>query len=41
MQVLAWSTHVPPESPHVTPENVMALQAFAKEKIRLEGEETT
>lgn len=31
---------VPPQSPHVTPENVMALQAFAKEKIRLEGEET-
>ncbi len=31
---------VPPESPRITPENVMAIQAFAKEKIRLEGEET-
>jgi hypothetical protein len=31
---------VPSESPHITPENVMAIQAFAKEKIRLEGEET-
>ena len=31
---------VPPETPSITTENVMALQAFANEKIRLEGEET-
>ena len=31
---------VPPESPHITSENVMALQAFANEKVRLEGENT-
>jgi hypothetical protein len=31
---------VPSESPRITPENVMAIQAFAKEKIRLEGGET-
>jgi hypothetical protein len=29
---------VPPDSPHITTENVMAIQAFAKEKIRLEGD---
>ncbi len=31
---------VPPESPRITTENVMALQAFANEKVRLEGEDT-
>jgi hypothetical protein len=32
---------VPPGSPQITPDNVMALQAFAKEKIRLEGSAQT
>jgi hypothetical protein len=32
---------VPPEAPHITPDNVLAIQTFAKEKIRLGGEETT
>lgn len=31
---------VSPEAPHITSENVMAIQAFANEKVRLEGEGT-
>ena len=39
LQILS-EVPVPPDAPHITPENVLALQTFAKEKLRLEGEET-
>ena len=31
---------VQPEAPRITSENVMALQAFANQKVRLEGDDT-